>query len=110
MWCRIQEIRESIKILQQAIKDIPSGEIQSGKKAYSFKVPKGDVFAHIEAPRGDFGWYVVSDNNTTPYRYHIRAADFINLATMEQMCVGHKIGDMVGVLGSVDIIMGSVDR
>jgi NADH:ubiquinone oxidoreductase subunit D len=110
MWCRIQEIRESIKILQQAIKDIPSGEIQAGKKAYSFRVPKGDVFAHIEAPRGDFGWYIVSDNNPTPYRYHIRAADFINLATMEQMCVGHKIGDMVGVLGSVDIIMGSVDR
>lgn len=110
MWCRIQEIRESIKILQQAIRDIPTGEIQSGKKAYSFKVPKGDMFAHIEAPRGDFGWYVVSDNNTTPYRYHVRAADFINLATMEQMCVGHKIGDMVGVLGSVDIIMGSVDR
>lgn len=110
MWCRIQEIRESIKILQQAIKGIPSGEIQAGKKAYSFKVPKGDTFAHMEAPRGDFGWYLVSDNNTTPYRYHVRAADFINLATMEQMCVGHKIGDMVGVLGSVDIIMGSVDR
>lgn len=110
LWCRIQEIRESIKIIQQALKDIPGGEIQAGKKAYSFKVPKGDVFSHIEAPRGDFGWYLVSDNNTTPYRYHIRAADFINLATMEQMCVGHKIGDMVGVLGSVDIIMGSVDR
>jgi NADH:ubiquinone oxidoreductase subunit D len=64
----------------------------------------------MEAPRGEFGWYVVSDNNTTPYRYHVRAGDFINLATMEQMCVGHKIGDLVGVLGSVDIIMGSVDR
>ncbi len=110
MWCRIQEIRESTKIIRQALKDIPSGEIQAGKKAYSFRVPKGDAYAHLEAPRGEFGWYLVSDNNTTPYRYHVRAGDFINLATMEQMCVGHKIGDLVGVLGSVDIIMGSVDR
>jgi NADH:ubiquinone oxidoreductase subunit D/NADH:ubiquinone oxidoreductase subunit C len=110
MWCRIQEIRESIKILKQALKDIPTGEIQAGKKAYSFKVPKGDLYAHIEAPRGEFGWYVVSDGTANPYRYHVRAGDFVNLATMEQMCVGHKIGDLVGVLGSVDIIMGSVDR
>jgi NADH:ubiquinone oxidoreductase subunit D/NADH:ubiquinone oxidoreductase subunit C len=110
MWCRIQEIRQSIRILKQALQDIPTGEIQAGKKAYSFKTPKGDIYAHIEAPRGEFGWYLVSDNTTTPYRYHVRAGDFINLATMEQMCVGHKIGDLVGVLGSVDIIMGSVDR
>jgi NADH-quinone oxidoreductase subunit C/D len=110
MYVRIKEIRESIKILKQALKDIPSGETMAGKKAYSFKVPKGDVYAHIEAPRGEFGWYIVSDNNTTPYRYHVRPGDFVNLATMEQMCVGHKIGDLVGVLGSVDIIMGSVDR
>lgn len=110
MYCRIKEMRESIKILQRALKDIPGGETMAGKKAYSFKVPKGDVYSHIEAPRGEFGWYVVSDNNTTPYRYHVRPGDFVNLATMEQMCVGHKIGDLVGVLGSVDIIMGSVDR
>ncbi|HZQ09905.1 MAG TPA: NADH-quinone oxidoreductase subunit D [Anaerolineae bacterium] len=110
MWCRIQEIRESVKIIQQALKDIPTGEIQAGKKAYSFKVPKGEFYSHIEAPRGEFGWYVVSDGTANPYRYHVRAGDFVNLATMEQMCVGHKIGDLVGVLGSVDIIMGSVDR
>lgn len=110
MWVRVQEVRESIKILKQAIKDIPSGEIQAGKKAYSFKVPKGDVYNRMEAPRGEFGWYLVSDGTANPYRYHVRAGDFINLATMEQMCVGHKIGDLVGVLGSVDIIMGSVDR
>ncbi|RIK30891.1 MAG: NADH-quinone oxidoreductase subunit D [Chloroflexi bacterium] len=110
MFLRIKEIRESIKILRQALRDIPNGETMSIKKAYSFKVPKGEVYAHIEAPRGEFGWYLVSDNTTTPYRYHVRAGDFVNLATMEQMCVGHKIGDLVGVLGSVDIIMGSVDR
>lgn len=110
MYVRIKEMRESIKILKQALKGIPNGETLAGKKAYSFKVPKGDVYGHIEAPRGEFGWYVVSDNGHTPYRYHVRAGDFVNLATMEQMCVGHKIGDLVGVLGSVDIIMGSVDR
>lgn len=110
MWCRIQELRESCKILRQAIKDIPSGEIQAGKKAYSFKVPKGDIYNRMEAPRGEFGWYLVSDGTGNPYRYHVRAGDFINLATLQEMSVGHKVGDLVAVLGAVDIIMGSVDR
>lgn len=107
---RINEIRESCKILSQAVRDIPEGDIQTGKKNYTIRVPKGDVYSRIEAPRGEFGWYVVSDGSANPYRYHVRAADFVNLGTLEQMSVGHKIGDLVGILGSVDIIMGSVDR
>lgn len=108
--CRIQELRESCKILRQAVRDIPTGEIQTGKKTYQIKAPKGDTYAHLEAPRGEFGWFVSSDGTANPYRYHVRAADFINLGTLEQMSVGHKVGDLVAVLGSVDIIMGSVDR
>ncbi|MGB8648944.1 MAG: NADH-quinone oxidoreductase subunit D [Anaerolineae bacterium] len=110
MVCRIQEVRESCKILSQAIKQIPSGEIQTGKKNYQVRVPKGDFYGHVEAPRGEFGWYVVSDGSQNPYRYHIRAGDFINLGTLEQMAIGHKIGDLVAIVGAVDIIMGSVDR
>lgn len=110
MLVRIQEVRESCKILSQAVKQIPNGEIQTGKKNYQVRVPKGDYYGHIEAPRGEFGWYVVSDGSPNPYRYHIRAGDFINLGSLEQMAVGHKIGDLVAILGAVDIIMGSVDR
>jgi NADH:ubiquinone oxidoreductase subunit D len=110
MACRIQEVRESCKILSQAVKQIPSGEIQTGKKNYQVRVPKGDVYAHIEAARGEFGWYVVSDGSPNPYRYHVRAGDFINLGAIEQLAVGHKIGDLVAIVGAVDIIMGSVDR
>lgn len=107
---RIRELRESGKILKQALKEIPSGEIQTGKKNYSVRVPKGDFYGHIEAPRGEFGWYVVSDGTPNPYRYHVRAGDFINVNTLEQQAVGQKVGDLVAMLGAIDIIMGSVDR
>jgi NADH:ubiquinone oxidoreductase subunit D len=107
---RIRELRESGKILRQALKDIPTGEIQTGKKNYSVRVPKGDFYGHIEAPRGEFGWYVVSDGTPNPYRYHVRAGDFINVNTLEQQAVGQKVGDLVAMLGAIDIIMGSVDR
>ncbi len=110
MVVRINEIRESCKILSQAVRKIPSGEIQTGKKNYSVRVPKGDYYGRMEAPRGEFGWYVVSDGSGNPYRYHVRAGDFINLGALEQMSIGHKIGDVVAILGAVDIIMGSVDR
>lgn len=110
MVVRIQEVRESCKIISQAVKQIPSGEIQTGKRNYQVRVPKGDYYGRLEAPRGEFGWYVVSDGSPNPYRYHVRAGDFINLGTLEQMAVGHKIGDLVAILGAVDLIMGSVDR
>lgn len=107
---RIEEIRESCKILRQAVRKIPNGEIQIGKKNHLQRVPAGDCYAHLEAPRGEFGWYVVSDGSPNPYRYHIRAGDFVNLTALERMSVGHKIGDLVGILGAVDFVMGSVDR
>ncbi|MGE5138979.1 MAG: NADH-quinone oxidoreductase subunit D, partial [Rudaea sp.] len=110
MVVRIQEVRESCKILRQAVKEIPDGEIQTGKKNYQVRVPKGDYYGNMEAPRGEFGWYVVSDGSPNPYRYHVRAGDFLNLGILEQMAVGHKIGDLVAIVGAVDLIMGSVDR
>lgn len=110
MLVRILEIRESCKILQQALRDLPSGDIQTGKKNYQIRVPKGDFYGRVEAPRGEFGWYVVSDGRPNPYRYHVRAGDFINLGALEQISIGGKIADLVAILGSVDIIMGSVDR
>lgn len=107
---RIEEMRQSLKILKQALEQIPAGEIMTGKKNYQVRVPKGEVYGRGENPKGELGFYIVSDGTPNPYRYHVRAPSFINLIAMNEMCVGHKIADMIVILGSIDIVMGEVDR
>ncbi|MCX7837869.1 MAG: NADH-quinone oxidoreductase subunit D [Anaerolineae bacterium] len=107
---RIEEMRQSIKILKQALEQIPPGEIMTGKKNYQVRVPKGEAYGRAENPKGELGFYVVSDGSANPYRYHVRAPSFINLTALNEMCVGHKIADMIVILGSIDIVMGEVDR
>jgi NADH-quinone oxidoreductase subunit C/D len=107
---RIAEMRQSIKILKQALEQIPPGDITTGKKNYQVRVPKGEMYGRAENPKGELGFYVVSDGSANPYRYHVRAPSFINLTALNQMCVGHKIADMIVILGSIDIVMGEVDR
>jgi NADH:ubiquinone oxidoreductase subunit D len=106
---RIGEMYESLKILRQAAKDLPSGEIIA-KKQWNMRVPEGQVYAAVESPKGELGYYVVSDGKSNPYRYHIRSGSFINLTALEKMCLGHLVADVVVVLGSVDIVLGEVDR
>ncbi|NLE75980.1 MAG: NADH-quinone oxidoreductase subunit D [Chloroflexi bacterium] len=107
---RIQEMRESIRILRQALNGLPDGEIQTGKKNWQMKVPAGEYYGRVENPKGELGFYVVSDGSVNPYRYHVRSPSLINLGTLEAMSVGHKIADLVVILGSVDITLGEVDR
>ena len=107
---RIDEIRESLKILQQAVRDIPEGDIQIGKPKYQVRVPPGEAYGRVENPKGELGFYVVSDGTTNPWRYHVRAPSFINLTAMGEMCKGYKVADAVAVLGSIDIVLGEVDR
>jgi NADH:ubiquinone oxidoreductase subunit D len=108
---RIGEIRQSLAILRQCIEQMPaSGEIQAGKKAYQQRVPAGQAYGRVEAPKGELGFYVVSDGSPNPYRYHVRATGFINLGTLETMSVGGKIADAIITLGSIDTTMGEVDR
>ncbi len=107
---RLREMRESVKILKQALDQIPEGPIIEGKKKYSFRPPMGDAYGRIEAPKGELGYYVVSDKTNNPYRYHVRAPSFINLTSLEPMLIGYKVADSVIVLGSVDIVLGEVDR
>jgi NADH-quinone oxidoreductase subunit D len=115
-YVRILEMRESVKILQQALKEIPGGPAVSPKglalvKApRTFKPPKGDAYGRVEAPKGELGFYLVSDGTPVPYRYHVRAPSFINLTVLEDMCLGHKVADVIIILGSVDIVLGEVDR
>ena len=107
---RLGEIRESLRILRQAIRAIPNGPILPGKKAYLIKPPAGEAYSRVENPKGELGFYVVSDGTGTAYRYHVRSPSFVNLTALEAMCLGHTIADSVAVLGSLDIILGEVDR
>ena len=107
---RYDEIRSSIKILQQAIEGIPKGEILANKPAYKFKMPKGEAYGRVEGPKGELGFYVVSDGTDNPYRYHVRAPSFINLTGLREMSLGEKVADLVAILGSIDIVLGEVDR
>lgn len=107
---RIGEIRQSIRILKQAIEQMPEGEIQTGKKQYTVRVPAGQAYGRVEAPKGELGFYVVSDGSPNPYRYHVRATSFINLGTLATMARGGKVADAVIGLGSIDTTMGEVDR
>ncbi len=108
-WVRIQEMRHSVRILEQAIKGLPSGEVMA-KVPPLLRPPQGEAYAHIESPRGELGFYVVSDNSIAPYRLHIRAPTFINLTTLRDLVIGWKLADAVAVFGSIDIVLGEVDR
>ncbi len=108
---RLDEMRQAVRILQQALQQIPEkGEIQAGKKQYQARVPAGQSYGRVEGPKGELGFYVVSDGSPNPYRYHIRAPSFINLTALGPMCVGNKIADVVIILGSIDIVLGETDR
>ena len=84
---RLEEMRQSIKILQQAVKEMPEGPVLT-KNPYNIRVPKGESYGRVEGPKGELGFYIVSDGTANPYRYHIRATSFVNLSALEKMCVG----------------------
>ena len=106
---RVEEMRESIKIIEQALSELPRGEI-SAKVRRIVRPPAGDVFIRTESPRGDLGVYIVSDGSDKPYRVKVRPPSFANLQALEYMLKDTYIADAVLVLGSIDIIMGEVDR
>jgi NADH-quinone oxidoreductase subunit D len=106
---RIAEMRQSVKIVEQALRDLPEGETATPKKRV-FRPPEGDIYHRIEAPKGELGFYLVSDGSENPYRYKIRAPSFVNLQALPYMARGQKIADLVIIIGSIDITMGEVDR
>jgi NADH-quinone oxidoreductase subunit D/NADH-quinone oxidoreductase subunit C/D len=107
---RLDEIRQSIRIIQQAIKTLPEGPIQEGKTQYQARVPAGEAYGRVEGPKGELGFYVISTGKPNPWRYHVRAPSFINLTALSTMAKGNKIADAVIILGSIDIVLGEVDR
>jgi NADH-quinone oxidoreductase subunit D len=108
---RILEMRESVAILEQAIKTIPDGPIIDPKaKLRGFRPKIGEAYSRIEAPKGELGFYLISDGTPNPYRYRVRPPSLINLTVLEDMCLGQTVADVVIILGSVDIVLGEVDR
>jgi NADH-quinone oxidoreductase subunit D len=132
--CRVQELRESIGMVQQALGGMPEGPIKADAPKvvlpdrekmktemealiYHFKivtegftVPAGEVYQAIESPRGEMGYYIVSDGTAKPYRVHMRGPSFANLQALAKMCEGGLIADVVAAIGSIDIVLGDVDR
>jgi NADH-quinone oxidoreductase subunit D len=132
--CRVAELRESIKIVRQALDGMPEGPVKADAPGivlpdrekmktqmealiYHFKiitegfaVPAGEVYQAVESPRGEMGYYVVSDGTAKPYRVHMRAACLANLQTLPKMCEGGLIADVVAAIGSIDIVLGEIDR
>ena len=132
--CRIEEMRESIKIIKDCIKNMPSGPVKSidGKltppkrenlknsmealihhfKLFSegYRVPEGEIYTAVEAPKGEFGVYLISDGSNKPYKCKIRAPGFSHLQSMDYLLKGHMLADVPAVLGSLDIVFGEVDR
>jgi NADH-quinone oxidoreductase subunit D len=110
---RMQEFRESIKIVRQALDGLPEGHISSKpglKSVGQVRIPKGEGYARVEGPRGEVGCYLVSDGGPKPYRLKWRGASFCNLSILPHIVPGHKVADVVAIMGSVDPVFGEVDR
>ena len=108
---RVLEMRESVSILQQALRQLPQGPVIDPKaKLRGFRPKPGEAYARIEAPKGELGFYLISDGSPNPWRYRVRPPSFINLTILEDLCRGRHLADVVVILGSVDIVMGEVDR
>ena len=106
---RIEEMRQSLRILEQAVKQIPEGPARA-EVPHLIRPPKGEAYAHIEAPKGELGFYLVSDGSIAPYRCHIRPTSLINLTALREMVRGWKVADLIIIFGSIDITLGEVDR
>ncbi len=106
---RVEEMRQSLRIIEQAAKQLPSGPVRADVP-HLVRPPIGEAYAHIEAPKGELAFYVVSDNSIAPYRCHIRPTSLLNLSALREMVIGWKLADLIIIFGSIDICLGEVDR
>jgi NADH-quinone oxidoreductase subunit D len=106
---RMQEMRQSVRIIRQAVEGIPEGPIMA-KIPKVLKPPVGEAYVSIEAPKGELGYYIVSDGTLNPYRVRVRPPSFINLQALDKMARGALIADIVAIIGTIDIVLGEVDR
>jgi NADH-quinone oxidoreductase subunit D len=106
---RVREMKQSIRIIEQLIDNIPEGEFQAKTKAV-LKLPKGEFYSRVETARGEFGVYIVSEGGLTPYRIKFRSPGFSNLSALDHMVRGSKIGDLMATMGTLDLVIPDIDR
>jgi len=106
---RMEEMRQSVRIVRQAVAGLPEGPIMA-KVPKVIKPPVGEVYVSIEAPKGELGYYIVSDGSTQPYRVRVRPPSFVNLQALKKMARGCLVADLVAIIGTTDIVLGEVDR
>lgn len=110
---RMVEFRESLKIVRQVLDSLPEGPVSSRpglKSVAQTRIPKGEAYVRVEGPRGEVGCYLIADGSAKPYRMKWRGASFSNLAVLPHVIPGHKVADVVAIMGSVDPVFGEVDR
>jgi len=108
-YVRVLEMGESLKIIEQALDQLPEGDVSSAIPK-RIKPPVGQVYTRVENPRGELGYFIISDGSVNPFRVKVRAPSFVNLGVMDVLCRGHMVADIIAILGSVDIVLGEVDR
>ena len=108
-WVRVQEMRQSVRILKQALEQLPKGETKA-EVPFLLRPPVGDAYGRIEGPKGELGFYLVSDNSIAPYRWHVRPPALLNLTALRELAIGWKLADAIVIFGSLDTILGEVDR
>ena len=107
---RLEEFRQSVRIIRQALDGLPAGPI-IGKVPRLIKPPAGETYHAIESPKGEIGYFIVSDGKSnTPYRFRVRPPSFCNLQALPRLVKGHLVADVVALIGSIDIVLGEVDR
>lgn len=106
---RVEEMRQSLRIIRQAMEQLPSGPVRA-EVPHLVRPPVGEAYAKLECPKGELGFYLVSDNSIAPYRCHIRPPSLINLTALRDMVRGWKIADLIVIFGSIDITVGEIDR
>jgi len=109
---RLAEARQSLRIVEQAMRQLPGGPVTSltYKDISRLKPPKGETYVRMEAPKGELGFYLISDGSGKPYRFRIRSTSLLNLTLLREMCIGYKVADVVTILGSIDLTLADVDR
>lgn len=108
-YVRVQEIEQSLRIIEQALDQIPEGDVHAAIPR-RIKPPVGSIYSRVESTKGELGYFIISDGSTNPFRIKVRAPSFVNLGVIGELCKGYLVADIITILGSIDIVLGEVDR
>ena len=107
---RLEETRQSLRIVEQALDGLPEGPLMAEGMKRILRIPAGEVYMRVESPRGEYGVYVISNGSDKPWRHKVRGASFVNLSPLRELSIGHYVADVILILGSIDIVLCEVDR